>query len=209
MSEGVKRPHEARVAATEERILAAARELFVRHGYHATTLTEVADTAGVGHRTVYLRFGTKAALLKRVTDVAVAGDADPVDVAHRDWFRTALTAPTLEKRIAALARGTADVMERAGDLFEVVQQAQATEPLLAGAFRAGRQATREQLHTFVRQAVADGLARRPTDRTWLQETVALAGQADTYLLLRRTTGWTTRDYRRWLTTTLRHLLAAA
>ena len=69
MSDGVKGLREARVAATEEQILAAARELFVRNGYHATTLTEVADAAGVGHRTVYLRFGTKAALLKRFGSV--------------------------------------------------------------------------------------------------------------------------------------------
>jgi len=204
MSDGVKGLREARVAATEEQILTAARELFVRNGYHATTLTEVADAAGVGHRTVYLRFGTKAALLKRVTDIAVAGDTDSVDVAHRDWFQVALTAATLEERITALARGTADLMDRAGDLFEVVHHAEAAESLLAEAFQAGRQATRDNLHTFVRQAIADDLAH-PADPAWLQETVALVGQADTYLLLRRTTGWTISDYRAWLTSTLDRL----
>lgn len=197
------------MAATEARILAAARELFVRHGYRATTLTEVADAAGVGHRTVYLRFGTKAALLKRVTDVAVAGDTDPVDVAHRDWFRTALTAGTLDERITALARGNAELMQRAGDLFDVVQQAQAGEPLLAESFQAGRQATREHLQTVVRQAIADGLIHQPADPAWLEETVAVVSQADTYLLLRRTTNFTGSDYRDWLATTLQHLLAVS
>lgn len=72
-------------------------------GYHATALTEVADTSGVGHRTVYLRFGTKAALLKRVTDIAVAGDARPLGVTHRDWFHTTLNAPTFDERIDELA----------------------------------------------------------------------------------------------------------
>jgi AcrR family transcriptional regulator len=209
MSDGVKGLRKARVAATEERILAAARELFVRKGYHATALAEVADTAGVGHRTVYLRFGTKAALLKRVTDVAVVGDTDPVDVAHREWFQVALTAATIEERIVAIARGTADLMHHAGDLFEVVQQAQATEPLLADAFRAGRRATREHMHTFVGQAIADGLVHNASDSAWLQETAALVGQADTYLLLRRTTGWTSSEYHTWLVTTLHHLLRAA
>jgi AcrR family transcriptional regulator len=208
MGDDVKGLREARVAETEQRILAAARELFVRDGYHATTLAAVADAAGVGHRTVYLRFGTKAALLKRVTDIAVAGDHDPLDVAQREWFQAALSAPTLDERIDALARGTADLMHRAGDLFEVVRQAEPVEPLLADAFQAGREATRQHLHTFVRHAIADGLISRG-DQEWLSETVALTGHADTYLLLRRTTHWSIGEYRGWLITTLRHLFGAA
>ncbi|HEX5118184.1 MAG TPA: helix-turn-helix domain-containing protein [Pseudonocardiaceae bacterium] len=207
MSDDVKGLREARVAATEERILTGARNLFVRKGYHATTLTEVADEAGVGHRTVYLRFGTKAALLKRVTDIAVAGDAGPSDVAHRDWFHTALSAPTLDERIDALTSGTTELMRRAGDLFEAVQQAQPAEPLLADAFQAGREATRHNLHTFIDRAVTDGLVdRHAVDVAWLRETVTLVCHADTYILLRRTTHWEIRDYHTWLTTTLHRLL---
>jgi len=41
----VKDLRAARVAETEERILPAARELFVRDGYAATTLTAVGDAA--------------------------------------------------------------------------------------------------------------------------------------------------------------------
>src|SRR5438067_7911215 len=73
----------ARVLENEERILRAAHDLFLRDGYQATTLTAVADAAGVAHRTVYVRFGTKAALLKRVIDVALVGDLAPVDLVHR------------------------------------------------------------------------------------------------------------------------------
>jgi AcrR family transcriptional regulator len=62
-------------------------------GYTATTLAAVAEAAQVGARTVYVRFGTKAALLKRVVDVAVVGDAEPVDVG-RDPARSAMTALT-------------------------------------------------------------------------------------------------------------------
>jgi AcrR family transcriptional regulator len=59
---------QAQVAHTEQRILAAATELFLAHGYLATTLESVARRAQVGARTVYVRFGTKAALFKRVID---------------------------------------------------------------------------------------------------------------------------------------------
>ena len=99
---------QAQVAHTEQRILAAATELFLEGGYLATTLEAVARRAQVGARTVYLRFGTKAALFKRVVDVAIVGDTEPVNVLGRDWVQAALTAPTAAERIAASAAASAD-----------------------------------------------------------------------------------------------------
>src|SRR5260370_11342062 len=137
----------ARVAENEERIVRAAHELFIRDGYRATTLTAVADAAGVAHRTVYVRFGTKAALLKRVVDVALVGDLAPVDVVSREWYRTATTAPTLDARIDAFATGSAQLVGSAADVIAVARQAEPAEPLLAAAARAGRTATRDAIRT--------------------------------------------------------------
>jgi AcrR family transcriptional regulator len=209
MAEIVKGRQKARVAETEGRILRAATWLFIRRGYQGTTLAQVADAAGVSHRTVYVRFGTKAELLKRATDVALVGDTRPVDVAHREWFHTALTAQTLSARTSALADGTADLMQRTGDLFEVVLQAQVTEPLLAEALQAGRAATRENIRTFVQVAAADGLLHTSADIDWLAETAAVVLHAETYLLLRRTRRWADEDYRDWLLATLLRLITSA
>lgn len=209
MSESVKSLRETRVTETEERILRAAARLFVRHGYQGTTLAQIADAAGVSHRTVYVRFGTKPQLLKRVTDVALVGDTKSIDVAHRDWFQTALTARDLDERINALADGTADLMRRTADLFEVVLQAQATEPVLAQAFQAGRTAVRDNTRAFVEAAINDGVLRKGADAEWLAETVAVVLHAETCLLLRRTRGWRNDDYRDWLRVTLQRLFTAA
>src|ERR1700745_2844654 len=133
MTEPVKPPglRAARVLEHEERILRAAHALFVRNGYHATTLAAVADAAGVAHRTVYVRFGTKATLLKRVIDLAVAGDLEPIDVVSRGWYQAATTAPTLELRIAAFAEGSARLVASAVDVIAVAREAAPTEPTLA------------------------------------------------------------------------------
>src|SRR5215470_11379112 len=147
----------ARVLRNEERILRAAHALFVRNGYQATTLTAVADAAGVAHRTVYVRFGTKAALLKRVIDMAIVGDLAPIDVVSRQWYRTATTAPALQERIAAFAEGSARLMASAADVIAVAQQAVPTEPLLAAAAQEGRVATRDAVRTFWERARDDGL----------------------------------------------------
>jgi AcrR family transcriptional regulator len=198
-----------RVADTEERLIRAATTLFIRDGYPATTLAAVAAEAGLAARTVYLRFGTKAALLKRAVDVALVGDTAPVDVAGREWFQRSLTAPTLDERIAAGARASRDIMQRAGRLMAVARQAEPTEPVIAAAAQAGRETTRDQLRTFWVKAAEDGLLPAGSDVAWLGETSAVICAADTYLLTTRTLGWDPDDYERWLLTTWHRLVAAA
>jgi AcrR family transcriptional regulator len=209
MMRDVKGLRAARVAETEERILAAARELFVRDGYAATTLTAVADAARVAHRTVYVRFGTKAELLKRVVDVAVVGDTQDVDLQSRDWYQAALTAPTIDERIGLLADGSAALMARAGDMFAVAQQAEPVEPLIAEAARAGRAATRDSLRQFFTQSRDDGLLPAGADLDWLCDTAGVLAHANTYLLIRETLGWTTGEYRAWLRTTWQRLIGTS
>src|SRR5690242_18866100 len=118
---------ERQVASTEERLVEAAARLFRRHGYAGTTLAAVAEEAGLAPRTVYLRFGTKAALFRRTMDVAVVGDTAAVDVAHGDWARRSLTAPELDERMRIHARGVREIMARIGPLLPVAEQAAAIE----------------------------------------------------------------------------------
>jgi AcrR family transcriptional regulator len=199
----------AHVRETEERIVAAAHELFARDGYQATTLTAVADSAGVAHRTVYVRFGTKAALLKRVIDVALVGDLAPIDVVSREWYRTATTAPTLEERIAAMAKGSARLMTSAADVIAVAREAEPAEPLLAAAAHAGRAATRDAIRTFWARARDDGLLPRGCDLAWLADTTGVLAHAETYLLMRETLQVTPGGYEKWLAATWRRMAAAA
>lgn len=59
-------------ARTRELLIATARELFLRDGYHATTLEKVADAAGFSKGAVYSNFATKDELCQVVID-AVRG----------------------------------------------------------------------------------------------------------------------------------------
>jgi AcrR family transcriptional regulator len=52
--------------ARPQEIVAAAADLFVRHGYAATRMDDVARAAGVTAGTVYVYFGSKEALLNAV-----------------------------------------------------------------------------------------------------------------------------------------------
>jgi AcrR family transcriptional regulator len=203
--EGITRDlRAARKADTEQRILDAATELFVSDGYAATALTAVAREAGVGDRTVYVRFGTKAALLKRAVDVAIVGDTAPVDVQGREWFQRGLTAPTLDERVDAMASGGAGLMHRAGPLMAVAREAEATELVIAAAAQAGREATLASYRMWWERLRSDGLIGTEIDLEWVIATSSLLGHADTYQLMTQTLRWDIDTYQRWLARTLMH-----
>jgi AcrR family transcriptional regulator len=192
----------ARVARTEAQLIAAATELFLERGYVATTLVQIALHAGIAPRTVYLRFGTKAALFRRVLDRALVGDAEPIAVADRPGTQIAMTAKTLHQRIEALVEVSAGIVERAGALFEVAAQAEGIEPEVAEAAQAGRRATAELCATFWARATADGLLDRGTDTEALAVATDVLICADTVVHLRRTRGWTGPEHRALITQTL-------
>jgi AcrR family transcriptional regulator len=63
--------------ATRDGLIAAARELFGRHGYEGTSIEAILDTAGVARGALYHHFATKADLFDAVLDreTAVLADA--------------------------------------------------------------------------------------------------------------------------------------
>jgi AcrR family transcriptional regulator len=200
---------QAQIAQTEQRIVAAATELFLADGYVATTLEAVAKRAQVGARTVYMRFGTKAALFKRVVDVAIVGDTEPVDVLGRDWMQAALTAPTAAERIAASAAIGRQIMERTGALFGVAQQAAAVEPLIAGFCQQGREQSRHGHAVVWTRMAEDGLLDPGVDLDWLIDTTTILAAAETYLLITHLTDWDLDTYQGWLATTFARLTRVA
>jgi len=52
--------------ATRQRVLSAARELFDTHGYHGTTIREIARHAGVAVGSVFTTFASKGEILSEV-----------------------------------------------------------------------------------------------------------------------------------------------
>jgi AcrR family transcriptional regulator len=198
-----------RRAETEQRLVGSATVLFVERGYAATTLADVAEHAGIASRTLYLHFPTKADLLLRCIAVAIAGDSEPIALAERPSMIEAMTAATLDERVRLMASLTASLMERTGPLLDVALQAAPSEPPIAAAAAAGRSDTRQTLRQFWHRIHDDGLLPPSIDLDWLAETATLVAHAETYLLIRRTTGWDSTAYRDWLVTTWRRLAASS
>lgn len=195
--EPIVKPKMSRAEATEARVVAAATELFVARGYRGTTMSDVAQAAGVSDRTVYVRFATKADLLNRAIGVAVVGDAQPIGLSRRDWAVAAMSAPTLEERLAADAEGSTALFVRLAPLVAVASQVEADEPVITESARAGRMGTLDHQRRFWTHLRDDGLMNPDSDLDWVIATAGLAGTSEVYLSMTRTTDWTPADYRRW------------
>jgi TetR/AcrR family transcriptional repressor of mexJK operon len=95
-----------RVVRSRAAVLEAATTLFLRDGYSATTMDDIAETAGVSKRTVYNNFTDKEALFREVvmaaTGIAEEFAADAAaDLADPDDLAAALD--TLARRMAVMA----------------------------------------------------------------------------------------------------------
>ncbi len=106
---------------TERRIVDAAERLFVAHGYGATTVAMIATEAGVSKQTVYNACGSKAELLKRLYDVRLAGDDEPIPLAERPEVQAMYADEDPERFLRAYAALGRTIAERVGPLIVLAQ----------------------------------------------------------------------------------------
>ncbi len=160
----VKRPDKRaeRSRQTRARIIGAARELFVEHGYGATNLQEVADRAGVAVQTIYFVFRNKRTLFKDVVDTTIAGDTEPVATMDRAWFRDACAAPTAAEQLRAHVHGTRQILDRVARITPLIAAASATDPEIAALWADGP----DPRYT-VQHAAAQALVGKPDARPGL------------------------------------------
>src|SRR3982074_3652403 len=129
----VKRPYQltlraAQAESTRERIIGAAAHLFVRRGYAATSIDEIAAAAGVSRATVFTSVGGKPTLLKTALDVAIVGDDEPIDLPDRPRS-VAIRAERDPRKCLALYAGLVTEMgSRLAGIYEAVRGAAGADP---------------------------------------------------------------------------------
>lgn len=94
-----------RTARKREAILDAATTLFLRDGFRATSMDQVASLAGVSKQTVYKQFTDKEHLFRTIVE-SVTGKADAISAILTAAFGdgSATTLDELEERLRRMAR---------------------------------------------------------------------------------------------------------
>lgn len=197
---------QAQARETRQRILDAARRLFVARGYTGTTMETLARDAGVAVETVYAAFGSKQAVLTQLIHRAVGGDDDPIPILARPGPQSVHAEKDQRRQVRGFAQGMSEIMARVGPLFGVMRSAATTEPEIAELLRNLLAARHDNLAAVVRWLESNGPLRPGLSREDATDTLWAVSSAETHQLLTVDRGWTPAHYAQWLGDTLIALL---
>jgi len=127
----------------EERILGAARKVFLERGFEGASIEEIAETARSGKPTIYARFPGKEALFTAVVMQSVAANIERIQA-------NTPTGTTIEERLENLG---AAILQRilVGDVVGLMRVAIAEAPRFPG--------LASSVYGMGREHAAEGLAR--------------------------------------------------
>jgi AcrR family transcriptional regulator len=188
----------AQAQATRERILAAARRLFLTHGFAATSIATIAAAAGVSAPTVFAAFKSKTNLLKEVLDTSLVGDAEAVALAERPAMHHVHAGTTATEVLARFADLIADAAPRVYEVYAVAHRAADTDPEVAAILR-----TLDQQRLTGAGYLAATVCQRlgtddPRRLAHVRDTIWTLNSPLLYGLLVHERGWPVEQYRDWI-----------
>ncbi|MCU0266797.1 MAG: TetR/AcrR family transcriptional regulator [Actinomycetia bacterium] len=149
-------PITARGRRTRESLVQAARDVFEAKGFSDTTMSDLADAAGVSHGTVYTYFPAKEAVLAAVCN-AVVGEVFAAVRVPEDLRADPVT------RIAEGNRRYLRAYAAHARMLEVVEQAATTDEYFRELVDGLRGVFVEKAKSTLRRFQADGLADATLD----------------------------------------------
>ena len=208
MANETKRPYDARRRreraeeerrATRQRVVEAARNLFLARGYVATTMGDIAQEAGVALQSVYNVGQSKADLLHLVTDLAVSGDEQEVMLLDRPDFAAISVESSAERQVQMIAALIAATMERLAPVWVAYREAAAVDARAAANLIAAHRRRYDTFAGMIRMLPEERLRQPPEEST---ATAWAIGSIDVFLLLRSVLEWDPARYSEWLRRTL-------
>lgn len=149
---------QAQAEATRAAITRAAGRLFADRGYAGTTMQAIADEAGVAVESVY-KAGSKAQLLRRAYEEAVAGDDRPIPLLERDELRAAFAEDDQRALIRAFARAVADRARTLTPISSAFVQAAGADPAIGATWEELEAQRRLDMGRLVEAVAARGPLR--------------------------------------------------
>ena len=200
----VKRSYDAsrrREQARERRraVVLAARELFERDGFRATTIAAIAAHAGVSAESIYKGFGSKAAVAKAVFDVAIAGDDEPVPVAARPAAQAMRDEPDVRRKIAMFVDGLAHRQAQSARVQILIRDGRHVDDSLAPIWAKLTSEGLLGMTMLGRHLIDSGQLRDGIDLDEVRDVLWNYLAIDHYERLVLSQGWPLERYTRWLT----------
>jgi AcrR family transcriptional regulator len=170
--------------------LTRARELFLEHGYAATTVESIAEAAGVSAATVYKTYGGKTGLVRALCAEALEGDG-PVPAEQRSDGLWAAEDPRAV--IEGWGELVAEVSPRVSPLLLLLRAAGETDRDAAALHAEVDRARLSRMADNARQLARRGHLRTDITETQARDVLWLCTSPELYELLVHRRGWTPRQ----------------
>lgn len=183
---------------TRRAIVDAALELFVQHGYVATSIDAVAAAAGVGRATVFATFGGKPAVLKAAYDAAFGEGDERTPLIQRPEAKAVLAERDPRRYLAAYVSLIGGIFARVAPIHEVVRAAAPADPAVASVWE---EIGRERLNgsrRIVTHLEERGGLRHGLNRASSADVIWLLNDPGLFHMLVHGRGWSRAAYERQL-----------
>jgi AcrR family transcriptional regulator len=187
----------AQADATRRDIATAAKRLFERQGYAATTMAAIAAEAGVALKTVYLAFDTKAGVLRAAWNTGLRGGDDELPVQEQEWYREMLAERDPARRLLLNARNSAGGKARIAALAGVIREAAPADAEIGELWARIQTEYRANQRAVVEPLADDGLLAPGLDVERAADILWTINHPNTWQLLVGERGWSPQEYERW------------
>ena len=196
-------------AETRRLLVLAAAELFTERGYAGSTVSAIAERAGVSLQTLYSAWGSKRLLLRAYMEYALSGS--PTALTEQSWVGqvrdqvaghlAGTTDPRAQLRVAA--RVFRNVAERAAIGWKLYRDAAAADADIAADQAEISGGRRHTMAALLTAAHLDTASLRPglTFQNALDTVMALLSP-ESYDVLVRQLAYTLDEYEEWMANTL-------
>lgn len=194
---------------TRRKVEEAAGRLFEERGYERATMQAIADEAGVHVQTIYLAYGTKAAVLAATAARLVAGGEDPEShPSERRWVRAIQATPDPVQKLRLYVRHIRDVAPRIIRLVDTLRAVAPTDPDVADFLARMQAGRRDGPFELLAPVAAAGQLRPGLDLDAAADIVYALASPDTFRALVEDRGWTLRRAETWIADRLGEVLLA-
>ncbi|MBV9922312.1 MAG: TetR family transcriptional regulator [Pseudonocardia sp.] len=163
--------------------------MFIRDGYRATTIADIARHARVAVDTVYATVGRKPTVLREVIETALSGADDAVPARRRDYVartRAAIGAPA---KIEAYVTGLVEVQTRLAPVYLALRDAASTDPDSAAQWREVSERRARNMREFAADLRATGELRPDLTNDQIADVIWSMNGPEYWALLAHDRGW--------------------
>jgi AcrR family transcriptional regulator len=184
--------------ATRQSILGAARQLFLEKGYAATTMSAIAQAAGIALDTVYATVGKKPALFRLLVELAISGSDRPLRAEERDYVRAIRSEADAAQKLRLYASALRSIQPRLAPLVRVLQGAAPFDPELDALRRSISQRRAGNMRLLAKDLAETGQLRRDLTVHKVADIIWSMNSPEYYLLLVEQRGWSPGEFEHWL-----------